>query len=378
MTEEGKSSHMGLTPERIAKLCELGFEFSPENRLAAVWAERHKRIFDEGYQLLAAFKWQHGHCLVPTSEKNPLSKFVANCRRKYFDMTKEGTSSHMGLTPERIAKLRELGFEFRPENGAWAVWAERHAKNFDEGYQRLVEFKRQHGHCLVTTSETTPLSKFVANCRRKHLEMTKAGKSDYMGLTPERIAKLQEIGFEFKSENGVWADKHEKNFDEGYQQLVEFKRQNGHCLVSTTDKTPLSKFVATCRKKYLEMMKAGQTAYMGLTTERITKLQALGFEFRPENRLAAVWAEWHEKNFDEGYLLLVEFKRQHGHCLVPTSERTPLAKFVANCRKKYLDMTKEGKSPYKGLTSERIDKLVGLGFEFKPGDSTRTLGKAKN
>jgi hypothetical protein len=84
-----------------------------------------------------------------------------------------------------------------------------------------------------------------------------------------------------------------------------------------------------------------------LTTERITRLEAVGFEWNP---FASDW----EKHF----AMLESFKAEHGHCRVTPSFMSypKLARWVQKQRTNYSTVK---------LSSERISKLEAVGFEWK-------------
>ena len=100
----------GITKERVAKLDQLGFEWSPP-----------KGVPDEvGWEVmrtkLVAFKAMpgHGHCRVPAGwPADPkLARWVRHQRtaKKRLDAGRPSP----GITDERMAKLDELGFEWSP------------------------------------------------------------------------------------------------------------------------------------------------------------------------------------------------------------------------------------------------------------------------
>jgi hypothetical protein len=87
-------------------------------------------------------------------------------------------------------------------------------KQWNMNYEKLVQFKRIKGHCMVPQiyKQDKSLGKWVAWQRTDH-------KKNKIGLDRKRL--LDEIGFVWKIDG--WRKK--------YEQLLEFKRTNGHCLV---------------------------------------------------------------------------------------------------------------------------------------------------
>jgi hypothetical protein len=101
-----------------------------------------------------------------------------------------------------------------------------------------------------------------------------------------------------------------------------------------------------------------------MTIFRIRELESLGFEW---DCSSAAW----EERLNE----LVDYRKIHGHCNVPSSysENSALAKWVPTQRKQY-KLHLEGKaSP---MTLSRIQELECLGFEWKPS-IIRRIGTLK-
>jgi superfamily II DNA or RNA helicase len=146
----------------IRKLNELGFVW---NILDENW--------NEMFSHLAEYKNRHGNCDVPKKWKdNPkLANWV--CKQR-FDR------KNRNLSDERIRKLNKIGFSWEPHEAQW-----------NNMYNALIEFKIKNSHCDVPQkNSTTPkLGIWVANCRKSY----KKGK-----LSPEKIKKLEEIGFKWK------------------------------------------------------------------------------------------------------------------------------------------------------------------------------------
>jgi hypothetical protein len=110
-------------------------------------------------------------------------------------------------------------------------------------HEKLVEFKRNKGHCVVPDGyeHDKSLGRWVSKQRKNH----KNNK-----IRPDRKRILDEIefvwkdegtGYNFKPDDKLWHQQHEK--------LVEFKRKMGHCKVPQQyeqDKS-LGRWVATQR-----------------------------------------------------------------------------------------------------------------------------------
>ena len=145
--------------------------------------------FEERWQAqcgqLRAFKEEHGHCNVPLgwADDPALGKWVAKQRvaKKRLD---RGEASAR-ITAERVAVLEGMGFE-------WSLqidWKDR--------VKKLGAFKEEHGHCNVPQGwpEDPALGGFV-NSQRDHKKKLDSGEPA-RGLTVERVAVLDEMGFEW-------------------------------------------------------------------------------------------------------------------------------------------------------------------------------------
>jgi hypothetical protein len=161
-------------------------------------------------------------------------------------------------------------------------------KQWNMNYEHLVEFKRKYGHCMVPSKyeQDESLGSWVGHQRHRHAKNK---------LRPDRTRILNEIGF-------VWAverisNTNDKLWHQQHEQLVEFKRENGHCMVPTyykQDKS-LKEWVTTQRSNH------GNNK---IRPDRRKLLDELGFAWKPEG-----WDQQYEK--------LVEFKHKKGHCMVP-------------------------------------------------------------
>jgi hypothetical protein len=89
-------------------------------------------------------------------------------------------------------------------------------------YQKLVEFKRENGNCLVPRSyqQDKSLGTWVDTQRTFHRKNT---------IRLDRKDLLNKLGF-------VWSVAKSAQWNKQYGKLVEFKRKNGHCLVPKKNK----------------------------------------------------------------------------------------------------------------------------------------------
>jgi Fe2+ transport system protein FeoA len=145
------------------------------------------------------------------------------------------------LTPDLKQRLSDIGFVMHPHEKAW-----------EEGFNKLLQFKGVEGHCVVPARfklEGFYLGYWVMGQRTRKEK-----------LTSERRQRLDELGF-------VWNVL--AAWEEGFSKLLQFKEAEGHCMVPAKHKEEgygLGIWVGTQRSK-------SET----LSAERRQKLDDLGF-----------------------------------------------------------------------------------------------------
>jgi len=187
-----------MTEERKHLLNSIGF----------VWELLRKNIapWEEMYQRLVVFKKEHKHTQVPQKYKEipQLGRWVNTQRVAYRDKN---------MTEERKHLLDSIGFVWELSRTNKAQW--------EEMYQRLVVFKKEHKHTQVPTKykEDPQLGEWVSTQRAVHRNKK---------MTEERRHLLDSVGF-------VWelSKKNKAPWEEMYQCLVAYKTEHMHTNVST-------------------------------------------------------------------------------------------------------------------------------------------------
>lgn len=190
-------SARALTPERIAQLDALGFDWGTTDTpvgLPTLWAA--------GIDHLTEFIAEHGHARVPTSWTSrdgfQLGAWVMNRRA-------DRRIGRPTLTVERISTLDALGFDWgtyrRPADGSGNQPDQRQPRRsrWDIAVEHLETFIAEHDHARVPQKWVSPdgftLGAWVTR-RRYHRRTGNAA------LTPERIAQLDALGFEWEPPRG--------------------------------------------------------------------------------------------------------------------------------------------------------------------------------
>lgn len=218
-----------LTAERIEALEQIGFSFEVPRRQS--WNTR----FDQ----LCLYRALHGDCLVPIHYKEVpgLARWVRNQRSQYRYLLK-GKPEKCFLTQERIAALKSIGF----------VWDTQRRDLWKQRFDELCDFKAVYGHCRVPINyhENRQLGAWVASQRisyKNFMAGTTGGNEHYdeiqdeeirntfqwranggMGLTKDKIAALDSIGFVWDQATFNWYTMYErlKKYKEERQLLLQY------------------------------------------------------------------------------------------------------------------------------------------------------------
>lgn len=389
-----------------------------------------KESWDELFNQLVHFNKGYGHCRVPTAYKanRALARWVVQIRASYKkyqssvggrkdggESNKEPSSTQGGeeleagtnaegqaeaeaetgtsdenqpshttysphydcltLNEDRIKRMNELGF----------VWSmARPTVPWEQRYNELIEFKREFGHTRVPRS-FRPNPKLGDWCHFQRVIFKGQGHTlKNKAVLVERVRKLEEIGFAWSAETGT----PKLSWDERFEQLVEFRRRNGHCNVPSfrefgkdgkavqgdDDKDDLSTathalalWVHRQRPEYAKFRHGLKSC---LDKSRVRKLEGIGFEWGDNWKSKTLTPpsmepkkERRKYTWEERYAQLVEYKARFGNTRVPQywPEDPKLNHWVNEQRKNYR-FRKEGKR--NNMSDERLERLEALGFEF--------------
>mmetsp|Transcript_33827 Transcript_33827/g.64406 ORF Transcript_33827/g.64406 Transcript_33827/m.64406 type:complete len:566 (-) Transcript_33827:105-1802(-) len=217
------------------------------------------------YQLLL-YKAQRGDLNIPHNDASyRLLYNWVQTQRKHFKLYQENKTSSTFLNADRIAVLDAIDFQWNVRGDTF--WQ----KNFDS----LVKYKNEHGDVRVPRlyTKNPKLGEWVTDQRRQW-KSKMDGKPNLM--TEDRKAKLDEVGF-------VWKVRDRADWNDRYEQLLEFKKENGHCIVPQhyTRNRALGKWVAKQREQY-RFYREGKHSF--LTEERIDLLKSVGFVWQIKGR----------------------------------------------------------------------------------------------
>ena len=308
-----------LSAERWQRLTDIGIDIMGRD-------ERWQMRFAQ----LRQYRERFGHCRVPAKWKEdvPLGHWVHVQR----DFKKKGTLSAM-----RIALLESIGFEWSGDRGGVPRDAQ-----WDAMFGRLTHFVREHGHSEVP--RTYAADPALGRWRRAQHVAQKGGK-----LPADRRERLEAIGFVWKDTGKRKVNRWEKLF----AQLLQFRERFGHCQVPVRWKEdlPLGNWVEAQR----HFKKKGT-----LSAERITRLEAAGFEWDGRMGGAPREAQW-----DRMCGLLERFAREHGHAEVP-------GRFVAEPALRRWVGTQRAAHRWGTLRADRRARLEAIGLVWKARGMTAT------
>ena len=436
-TADGRRFQHLPSEDHWSKLEAIGFTFK-------VRGKKGDEQWDAMFQQVVEYKERTGDCLVPSRYAlNPqLAKWVEGQRYEHtllqrakeeeaqaakgsskhinddvvHDVTKDGSLAmdkedirpvatvddkkkkrKIFLNEERIRRLDEIGFVWRVKNKMKRF----HDRQWDEIYAELVEYKQQHGDCLVPKRypESPRLGQWVCSQRSQYRKLqstkskedTSADKREMnvdVPLNKERCKKLDDIGFEW---NGPSKQRKEPKkraprsigsgsqrdivWNQAFERLCNFKESFGHANVPVryeadpklggwvdTQRTQYKKYQAKLTELMSEVCDEVEAqSKLNSTTgrldqERIARLESIGFQWRVRD-------QWHRQ-----YEALVDFKNERGHTHVPAryNENRKLGSWVTSQRQAYRHF-REGRSDdgkLSGLTRERIDMLNAIGFSW--------------
>lgn len=279
-----------LSASQYNALVKIGFNFGDPSG------------WDTMFRRLEEFYIKHGHSYVPSDQKKYES---------LFDWSSNQRRAKSLLTSRQVQKLDSLQFD-------WETLTDKDIR-WEQMYQKLLIFKKKYGHTKVPQDfkENKTLGGWVSKQR---------GSKTRKLLSPERIKKLNQIGFLWKED--ILRMK-EEAWEHRYIELLKYKKAHGHMdrLKVRHDNYQLG--------LWIETQIVRQDA---LSSDRKKKLNAIGFKWEKE--------DYAEQRWDEMYTRLKAYKKKHGNCRVKKHQDFKLAVWVQRNKR---DKEKIGKDKKKKL-----------------------------
>eukprot|EP00978_Attheya_sp_CCMP212_P027299 scaffold91428_cov58-Attheya_sp.AAC.1 len=268
-SKTGKSS---ITPERIRLLEKLGFVWDARLMPSIWWFNQQ---WNMRYQELKEYQAEHGDCLVPSRyHPNPaLGKWVRNQRNAYYVWKNEkGKSS---ITPERIELLEQLGFVWDARLIPSTWWFD---QQWNTRYQELKEYQAEHGDCLVPQKyPPNPALGGWVNTQRTSLFSLWENEMGNSYITPERIKRLEKLGFVWKVHYRQPPQREEQEWHKRYEELKEYQSEHGDCLVPAKYTPNLALGTWVGRQRQINSLWKNKNDKFYITPKRIELLERIGF-----------------------------------------------------------------------------------------------------
>jgi hypothetical protein len=321
-----------ITPEQRERLDGLGFAWEAPHHNC----KEHE--WDEKFSRLQEYQREQLDCRVPRGYKpDPeLGEWVFHQR----NVQNKGTMRH-----DRLTKLDSIGFAWsKPRKRKKPIDHFKRDEKWLESYNKLVDFSKEHGHCLVPKSydKDKPFAHWVDN--QRSLQAQKILRQDRKELL-DKIGFVWNVGRKVgKTDAAAITSRTQPHWDAIFERLVEFKQMNGHPNVPQRFKIgdlALGDWVSRCRM----LWKDGE-----LDSQRAQRLREIGLE--PAKDVNQSWNEKYEK--------LKAYQEKHGHCRIvvhgPKVQDRQLAIWVVTQRKCQKKDT---------LLPDRKAKLDEIGFVWQ-------------
>eukprot|EP00956_Cyclotella_meneghiniana_P002670 scaffold3158_cov47-Cyclotella_meneghiniana.AAC.5 len=172
-------------------------------------------------------------------------------------------------------------------------------------------------------------------------------KFNLKDMSPQRIAALDSINF-------IWnhnrKKRNNKMWDVRYSELCLYVDKHGSANVPTTAgaHSKLSKWVGKQREEYKKFVNKQSSQ---LDRHRIERLNEIGFTWSMQQWTAVPW--------EERFEALKKFKEEHGHLKIPRSH--PYFGNWPNWQRTQFKLYLKNKESSK-LNRDKIDKLISIGF----------------
>jgi len=314
---------------------------------AAGLPSRSEGKWESRFRDLAAYKEQHGNCLVPISTKLGEWLYYQRHNFRYKKLKEERKQRLVELDKTCLGeKIAELGpgtitdkdddvtslagipaLHSSPPVNSKTKTNQAYKSKFDENwntfFMELEKYKEKNGHC---------------NCPQKngslgHWVSTQRNLFTSKKLKADRYEKLVGIGFIF--EDARFATDNEK-WNTLFMELEKYKEKNGHCNCPQKNGS-FGYWVSTQRNLFTSKK---------LKADRYEKLVGIGFEFE-DAKVASDNVKWNTR-----FIELEKYKAKNGHCNVPFKNGS-FGNWVTRHRSLFRS---------KKLKEDRYEKLVGIGF----------------
>ena len=181
------------------------------------------------------------------------------------------------LQPQRIARLRSIGFDLNP-TGVLGKNDAFEDKRWVTMFEGLAEYQRKHGHCVVPVGYNCDKRSLHDWVRQQRKQYSNSLEGVRPSLSSERTERLLSIGFDLDP-TGRRKDKRteQERWDAMFQGLVDYHKSNSTFVLPERffhDGRSLFSWAHNQRRLYANYIN-GQTPT--LAQERVDRLRAIGF-----------------------------------------------------------------------------------------------------
>jgi hypothetical protein len=310
--------------------------------------EKKEKRWQFMFGLLKDYKKEMGH-LIPKQKQTYRGESLGNWVTSQQSNYREGD-----IQEHRKRQLNDIGFVWvRDERLLWKGSRPlgKLDEDWNERFDRLCEYKEEHGDTLVPTSyppimllsgEEFHLGSFVNRQRQLYSK----GQ-----LRLERKEKLENIGFVFEIDiYDAEASQNQKVWDAMFLKLSRYKDEYGNCDIPVVDEDDAEKYsLGNWARHQRSLYSRGK-----LAEPRYERLDALGFTWSP-----------HQARWEEMVSHLRAYRAEHGDCLVPDAYVTPKGNANLGTWVRTVRGARRGTKGDMELSADRIAELDKLGFEWE-------------
>ncbi|WP_445725593.1 Helicase associated domain protein [Flavobacterium sp.] len=245
---------------------------------------------------------------------------------------------------ERVIRLE--GLENKLKNVLFDEIIEKTRTLWEVRFMQLLNFQKENNHLNVLKGDYPKLHNWMSELRRYN----RGNKLD-----SKKKERLNEIGFDWKSETSREVTDIDEIWWSSFEKLVDYHKKHGNCDVPAkySEDRPFGTWVVTQRRNL---------KINNISQDRIDLLNELNFKWKGRGGV-----------FEKFIERLEEFKSKYGHTMVQTgSEDFPkLAKWTNRYRTILNNgvVKEDGSVKHSAgtLTKQQINKLFELGFKKSAG-----------
>lgn len=304
-----------LTEDQVKLLDDIGMR----------WESFRDMAWERYYAAAKQYYAEHGDLLVSISDYNKihgikLGRWLAQLRT----YRKSGIQSAY-LSTERIEALDRIGMVWDVPDYLW-----------ERNYAAAVEYHRQRGNLEVPIDYVDKngirLGAWISNVRNS--VKNKNGRAQ---LTPEQIARLDELGMN-------WSGKHNSTWEKAYKVACRYKQEHGNLDVPSAYTAPGGFALG----RWIRRQRTAK-----LPDSRKTKLNDLGM----------IWEKgdsWMEK-----FQLVKAYYDQNGHTKMPNDyvvDGVWLRRWLSEQTARLNGRPTGRNKSVKKLSQEQIEKLCSIGI----------------